>query len=806
MLKSFLSTSLRHILKKGWISALNIFCLSLGGAICIFVFNYLHFERGFDANFDRFPTYRVERHAIALGGQETNDALTPVNWSNLIKENERIHGVTTRLIPFSEERNAFFKIVNVEDERQSLHFKNTYYSEPSILEIFPFEWIMKPTINENSSAIIISRSTARQLFNSESFDKSNELILNTIQNNGLPSPDYHIAGVFEDFPLNSNLPIDVLILSDTHVHLFHSSGLAYTYLRSEYPLSHEQQSIISDEIAEGETMYFRPVSSIHFATGVSNNPTPSGNETLLIFLTSIGLIIMLLSVTNYTISSIFGTIDRMREVGVRKLLGMRPSHLLINFLTESFIIHLTSGILALAMFRYMAIDGIPFMPNHQTIGSGNPLDFHSISVVSIGRIMIFTAALFLTSTILSSLYPALYFNRIRPVFLLKGRLQMLNSKLLKGASSVVKILIIFQLSSSVLFLSGLMIANQELAKNNQRNLQSYDLQVRGIFPGLAGANETFRQMALSSLSDLKSRELIRDVKYGNLYRDRIQTQGTINIDHDQSAGVVTMPLFVVDHSFWKDTSAFISGENFHPEFGMDPVHIILNEKALSQLTSQSAHEAINDSLQTNMGKFKIIGITADTGSDAIVYVSGFRYRTYLDITLHFDPAMNSDQDLYDFVTGTEVLLSTAFPKVNLLKRDFQKEQLIGQGINLMFLLFSMLALAIAAFGLFNLSSFIVEKRGKEIDIRKLLGAQKLNLISIMSSDLFQLVIAASIIAAPIIYLIVNFGLSQYSSNIDLSPLLISVPALIVLALSLIVAIPKCWQQANSNLSQSLGRR
>lgn len=804
MLKSFLSSSLRHILKKGWTSALNIFCLSLGGAICIFVYNYLHFEKGFDTHFDRNPSYRIERHAVAPGGPITKDALTPVNWSTLIDQNGNIDGISTRLIPFSEERNAFFKIANSEDERQSLHFKNTYYGEPSVLDIFPFQWINEPTIDEDTPVILISRSTARQIFDSGVFNNANDLIFKTIQNNGLPSPNYRIAGIFADFPLNSNLPIDVLILAKVHAHLFQSSGLAYTYLQTEQPLSYEQQSITGDGIPEGETMYLRPVSSIHFATSVSNSPTPAGNKTLLIFLTVIGLIIMLLSVTNYTVSSIFGTINRMREVGVRKLLGMRPLHLLFNFLTESFLIHLVSGILALAMFRYMATEGIPFMPDHKTIGTGNPLDFQSISSVSISQIILFTMALFISSTVLSSLYPALYFNRIRPVFLLKGRLQILNSSLLKGANSVVKILIIFQLSSSVLFLSGLMIANQELAETQQRNLQPFDLQVRGIFPGLAGANETFRQMALTSLNDLKGRELIREVKYSNMYRDQVQTQGTIHID--QSPETVKMPLFVVDHTYWKDTSAFIAGESFHPEFGLDPAHIILNQKALNQLALEDAYEVINDSLETNMGKFKIIGVTAESENGPIAYVSGFSYRTYLDITVHYDAELNGNKELYDFVQGTEVLLSTAFPKVNLLKRDFQKEQLIGQGINVMFLLFSMLALAIAAFGLFNLSSFIVEKRGKEIDIRKLLGAQKLNLISIMSSDLFQLVIAASIIAAPIIYLTIHFGLSQYSNSIDLSPLLISIPALIVLTLSLIVAIPKCWQQANSNLSQSLGRR
>ncbi|MDW3192217.1 MAG: ABC transporter permease [Cytophagales bacterium] len=806
MLKSFLLISIRHILKKGWISGLNIFCLSLGGAICLFVYCFLVFETGYDSAFDQDQqtTYRLERHAVAEGGQITRDALVPFSWAPTLQENSHFQVVPARLIPYSEECNAFFESIGPQDDRKTHFLKNAYYIEPSVLDLFPFQWINLSEITFDAPSIFLSKTAATTIFGGENYEQTEALILQSIQNTGLPSPDYKIVGIYEDLPLNSNLLPGILIYQPEMFRFSGSSTLAYTYVKTPEKLSFEQQSQTHEILQEGETMYLRPVDSIHFATEISNNPHPIGNKVLLIFLAVLGLIIMLLSVTNYTISAIFGTIDRMREVGVRKVLGMKPVHLMINFLIESFLVHLISGVFALAMFQYMLVNGIPFMPDQKTIGVGSPLDFHAIGSVSLEQTLLFTLILFVTSTLLSSIYPALYFNQIRPVNLLKGRLQILNSSMLKGANSVVKTLIIFQLTSSVFFLSGLMIANDELRAVNQRNARSYDLQVRGIFPGLAGANHTFKQMASSSINDLRNRELIKDLSYGNLYRDQVQTRGSIDLLSPLEESK-TISLQVVDHRYWSDTLAFLSGENFHPDFGSDPFHIVLNQKALEELSLGAAEEAIGDTLHSNVGKFKIIGITSSPTEVSIAYVSGFRYKTYLDITLHYDPVLSNQPDVYEFVKMAEVHLSTAFPKINLLKRDFQKEQLIEQGINVMFLLFSVLALAIAAFGLFNLSSFIVEKRGKEIDIRKLLGAQKFNLIGIMSSDLFQLVIVASIIAAPIIYLTIYFGLSQYANHIDLSPLLISIPALIVLSIALIVAIPKCWQQANSNLSQSLGK-
>ncbi len=810
MLKSFLLSSIRHILKKAWISGLNIFCLSLGGAICIFVFNYRTFEKGYDNSFNDSSTYRLERHVAAPGGPTTKDALTPVLWEPFLHKHLKVSGVSTRIVPYTEERNAFFEQISSEQERdrKTLHFKNVYYIEPSILDIFPFQWTNSPSFGADSTVVFLSKSAAKQVLAiDESGENTGNLILQAIQNNGLPSPNYKLGGVFEDFPVNSNLAMDVLVFSRQHDHIFNNTNLAYTYITTDEPLSFEQRSIVDDSFIAGESLYLRPVTSIHFAKGISNNSKPIGNELMLLFLTVVGVIIMLLSITNYTVSSIFGTIDRMREVGVRKLLGMRPSHLIANFITESFLIHLLSGVFALAMFQYLSNNGLPFMPDQKTIGTGNPLDFQAINAAGVGQTIVFTVLLFLSSALLSSLYPALYFNRIRPVFLLKGRLQILNSGLLKGANSVVKTLIIFQLTSSVLFLSGLMMTNQALVKANQKEVYPYDLQVRGIFPGIAGANETFKQMASSSISDLKQKELVRDIEYSNLYRNQVQTRGKIIVRTGSRSQDSELQLIVTDHSHWADTSSFLAGQNFSPDFGSDPHHIILNETALDLVGIKFPNGAIGDSLySTDMGKFKIIGVTKNIKKEPTAFVSGFRYRTFLELTLHFDQGISRSKDVYSFVRSAEINLSSAFPRVNLLKREFQKEQLIGRSMNIMFLIFSLLALIITAFGLLNLSSFIVEKRGKEIDIRKLLGAQKMNLIQIMSSDLLRLVIAASIIAAPIIYLTIQFGLNQYSNGIDVSPLFISVPAVTVLFLALLVAIPKCWQQANSNLSQSLGRK
>lgn len=805
MLKNFLYISVRHILNKKGTSGINIFCLSLGGAICLLIWSFIRFEYEFDQSFTHQSSYRLETHITAEGGSVTKDAFTSIQLTqSLTRDWDQVKHFT-QLVPYSEEGNAFFNITRVDGSSGKVHLKNVFFGDSSLFDVFPIEVMERRPNDHSKSGIWLSKSAATNIFGNE-FSTNQALWHVPFQanrNNGLPGPALEIAGFFEDLPLNTHVRIDAIVLSENLSNPLNRNGDCYTYIVTKTPIDELERTREIVGLPENHRIYARPIPSIHFTPDISNNQRPVANKTLLIFLGIIGAIVILLSITNYTIGTIFSTIERMREIGIRKLIGMKPSHLMANFFTESLLIHTVAAIVSVAIFQYMTSHSLWFLPDTKELGMNNPLDLKAIGSLGLKRTIGFATGLFLFSTVLSSLYPMIYFNRIRPVHLLKGKLQLLNSRLLAGATRFTEALLMFQLMSSVIFLSGLFIVNRQLDHLNNQRIASFDLNVRGIFPGVAGVNETFSQMAELRLNDARNEGWLRDISYSNLYRDELTTVGTIKASTKRGAqDGQEFKLHVVDPSFWSQDD-FKVGSNFSPHFGSNSTSIILNEAAIDQLELGKTSKIIGDTIFSNMGQLTIEGIVADAENEAIGYVTGFRYRTYLELTLHYEASATRHESVSDFLRAREVSLSSAFPFITLLKRDFQKEHFMEKGIAGLFLLFSILALLIASFGLFSLSTYLTEKRAKEMDIRKLLGANEFHVIQLVSSGLVQMIFWAIIISSPIIFFSGNYWLDQYPARIDFNMLLILIPALLVLVTSLLVAIPKSWQQSRSNLAESL---
>ena len=785
---------------------MNIFSLSLGGAICILIWSFISFEFGFDQSFSAPATYRLEMYRESEEGTITKDAMVSSlhvsSWVNNIEELQKL----TRLIPYSEEGNAFFSTPKSDGSNGRVHLKDVYFSDSAIFNIFPIQILQHRANEDDKVGIWLSKSVMIKYFGEDYFENPDlwNWTFEAIRNNGLPSPKYRIAGVFEDLKLNTHIHFDAFILPTANYNPLSKNAACYAYITTNKALESSQRKISLPNLPEGQNLYARPVIDIHFTKDISNNQKPAANEVLLIFLGVVGLIILLLSITNYTIGAIFNTIERMREIGVRKLIGMKPAHLVANFFLESLLIHILAGFLAVVIFEYLINNSLPFLPDQKEIGMNNPLDLKAIGSVGLGRTIGFAVILFLSSTILSCLYPTIYFNKIRPVYLLKGKLQLLNSSLLTGATRVTEFLLLFQLIASSIFLSGLFMVNSQLEYLTEQQIAPFDVQVRAIFPGVTGVNTKFNEMAEIPLNQARESGGLRQISYSNLYQNELTTIGTISVGLSELDTLNTLNLHIVDHAYWRDdTTAFLAGQNFSPVFGTEPNHVILNESAVHQLKLGSSEEVVGDTIFSNMGPFVILGVTRQSEEEAIVYASGFRYRTFIDLTLHYNGGQSNQESVYDFLRKTEVQLSTAFPYITILKRDFQKERFLEQGMSGLFFLFSILALLIASFGLFSLSSFLTEKRAKEMDIRKLLGASPLQLILLVSANLFRILGLAIVLATPVVFFAGNYWLDQYSGRIPFDMLWVLKPAFLILMVSLLVAVPKSWQKARSNLANSL---
>lgn len=803
MLRNFLVISLRNILKNKGGSYLNLIGLTFGMAACLYIFNYVYFEMSYDRLPDERKVYRVETHTYATGVTRRSAFTTPEVGSFAVKNSHEIQ-TFTRLIPFSEERSALFRREQSESKEQRIHIETVYYAEHSIFEVLPIQLIQgsKQDALKVPNSIFLSVSTAREIFKDWSPDNLIVGLEFKSAGTGILNDTYIIAGVFEDRPSNTHLKFDALIaLSSPRAGLTNVDNQKaeniYTYVLAA-PTTSLLDIVPYPDEDSGEILYFRPNDQVHQIKGISNQAEPGINNSLLLFLGIIGLVILTLACTNYINNAIVNSIYRAKEIGVRKVLGAKPIGLIITFVGEAFLVNFLAGAFCFFLFRF----------GSRITELWTQMEYPFNGEVSLAIQLAFLLILLLLSTALSSLYPAFYMSSLNPIASLRSNISVMGSNQMGGANRIIKSLLVFQLSASIVFLSSVYIVYKQLNYMEKHDTDPFEMDISGIFPGTNAAGTTFTNDAMTFLNELRGVDLITDIRFSNLSGGKIATAQELGFLHpndsrfDSTAN--SFHLYVTDHSFWKSTpERFLSGRNFSKEFGRDHDKIIVNESTLNTLGYLLPDSLIGKSLTTNGGVRNVIGVVRNkTATEPpYVYVTGFRYRTYVDLEMDYPGRAGEGVDL--FILKMQHLISSRLPFFYLFDRGYVHQRGVENTMLGLFMFFSLLAIIISSIGMFGLSSFVTQKRNKEIGIRKILGAQTRSILWLLLYDFLKLVMYSSIFAIPLVLYGSKFWLENYKYRITIDPEVIALPILTILGICLIVVAEKCWRTASLSPISSL---
>ncbi len=802
MLRSFLLITLRNILKNKGASYLNISALTLSTATCLFIFHYIYFESNYDSSPALSDVYRVETVVSTPQGASYRDAFTTIAAGPTLQQDLPQIEAYTRLVPYSEGGSGNFKVLNEGGQEQRVYIEKVYYSEEQIFEVFELPLVAgdPQTALSTANSILLSASTVQDIFGQ---DWKKDAVIGTkftTTASMLASQEYTITGIFADRPGNTHLPFDALVTG-----AFQEAPIAgadgqlprntYTYLRA--PVSATALSQHTQGLADSGhemALALRPIADIHLAEKISNEPEAGANQQLLIFLASIGFIILLLATTNYTNNAIFSSMDRAREIGMRKVLGIRSRQLIATFIGEAFFINLIAAALAMVLFLF----GINLTKIYTSI------EIPEMTSSTWSVYLVFQGLVVVVCTLFSGIYPALYFNGLSAIPLLKGTIQLVHTKVVGGAGRAIKTLLIFQIAVSILFVSGIYIVRAQLQYMEKQGKRPFDLRVRGIFPGAAGANSTFTNQAFSAIDQIKSQAVVEEVELSNQYQGQIKVSALLPISPIGAppATAIDARLLAVDPDYWMDSS-LVAGYNFSSHFGRNADHVLLNTQAVEALGFDHPDSVAGELLVVGREELKVIGVVNDPSDETFpkVYATGFRYRTYAELMLHYQA--RNGQTVDQFLDAVEVSMSSALPFFSLLSRDYKNERVAEQNILKLFLFFSLLAITIASMGLLGLSTFITQKRAKEIGLRKVLGATTLNTMMVLLYDFLKLVGTAAIVALPLVLLGSRKWLENYRYRITIEPQMLALPLLIITTLALLVIARRCWKAAVTSPIQAL---
>lgn len=802
MLKNYLLISFRNIRRNKGSALLNILCLALGMSTFLFIFNFVQFEYSYDEFHPKADyIYRVETDTYFR--QEIRKTNAYTNYTTGEWLTDKFETITSycRVVPFSENGTAFIFSQDMGGSQRTSFLESAYFSESSYFDIFSVEWIEKVpgTILAKPNTLVVSETAATKLFpkkleNGRSILGA-EVEISTI---GEIKEKWIIQGVYKDIPKNSHLQFGALFSLEEQDYMLNSSTQynTYTYVLTNEHYTrgmYKEQLVDKEKLAQfsqfdQDFLSLKPVTAIHTSTQVSNDPGNSANKTFMLFLLIVAVVILILAATNYINSAIISSIERAKEVGVRKLVGIQPKQLIGNILTESIGVNLIAGILALLLFLFgiRAINTLTSVEYPETL---NPDALLKSGLVLLGLIVF--------GALISGYYPANLLVGLKPIQALKGKTQVVSSKQSSKGSKVMRVLLVFQLTMGVVFISAVFIVQQQLSHVREKGNKSFRMNITAKFPGLTGANDFYALQSEGFVEGLLEKGEIESAYISNLYNGQIKMKQRIKALHqvggDTTRLVDEFDLFVIDYHYWDGLpELFLAGKNFSRRFGFDHDQVIVNEAAMRAMRFNEPDSAIGKKVKPYNGTLVIKGVIKNDSINDVpkVYVTGLRYPTYIDMT--FQARGSSAEKLNDAVTSASQLWGKQFKGIYFLTRKYETQTALEKNLLKLFFFFTGLTVFIACLGVFSLSAFTTIKRTKEVGIRKVLGANVTQILLILIYDFMRLMLVGSVIAVPLVILAARQWLQNYAFRINLHPGFALGPVAIMGALAIVIIVKQSW--------------
>ena len=782
MLKNYLKIAIRNITRNKVYSFINIAGLTLGITCCSLLFLFVLDETAYDSmHSKKDEIYRIVEIGDEGGEVRYFGQTTPQAGPTLTAEYEEVVEFT-RLFKFGGHIN--FTIGDTKFGERAY-----YFADSTFFDVFDFELLKgdRNTALKEPFSMVIDEEWSQKLFGKEN-PIGKEIVLDE-------GEVYVITGVLKRIPQNSHLQIKILTslpYSDERFREYQSEWNrygAYTYVvldkQAEVAQFSKNIPAFIEKYFEPEAnrnFYLQSLNDIHFNSKdiEFGAEATKGQRAYIFIFMGIGIFMLLIASINYMNLATAKSLHRGKEIGMRKVSGAQQYQLVFQFLSESTVIALISllfsiGLVDVLLPYFNELTDKQFVFNSTTFGG------------IIGLLFVIT----LIIGLLSGIYPALVMSRLKPARILKGAMST-------GMGSVAlrKVLVITQFTLSIIMIIATIVASNQMNYIQERSLGFNKEQlivvdinsgeVRSRFETMKNEFEKspyITKVAVSSRvpGEWKSLEEVYVKASGVELHDSLRCN-FIGFD-EHMLDVYEMEL--------------LAGQNFSGNAMTDSLHVLINETAAQALGFK---DPVGQYIQVGGGQYQVIGVVKDFNFESLhnkiaPLVLGFRANGFQQIdyfSLKFDPkhteeAIAHASKVHDtFDEGTPIEYHFLNEQWELFyKNDKRAGNIfaIGAGITIF----------VACLGLFGLASFVIQKRTKEIGVRKVLGASILDLFLLLSKTFVLQVIVAFLIAAPVSWYLMDDWLNNFAFRFDLSIvefLLAGVVALVIALVSVSYRVAK----------------
>lgn len=769
MLINNLKISWRQMVKQKVFSSIKIGGLAVGICACILITVYVAHQTTYDQHYkEGSQVFRLVNRWAEVGEtgywSNVHGPLKPILEDN-IPEIDRIARIV--LWPWGDAVENQFR---PEEAAFSRHEKGFIYADPELLGILeiPMVYGSQRHALKAPNTMVISKRKADVYFPNQ-----NPIGKNVVLNNNTAST-YVIAGVMEDFPATSHLQGDfILTLSErnqgpgtsgwccTNYNMYVKLHAGSSKVAVENKTAKVRNSLVIDQLREAGEMgleemkkyqsyYLQPVKDIYLNPEEVDDYFAHGSQELVWILGVMATIILLLAVINFINLSVANSLSRAKETGLRKVVGSTRSSLIFRYLVDSCIYCFLSVLLGV-LFTWTIL---PFFNHLADVALTVPwTDLRAIGLLLGITILV---------GILSGIYPAFVLSRFKPIAALKGDVKGKKNSVLRSGMVVLQFTATAVLIIGALFIHGQFshIMNKSLGYNKERvvnllDLDSFDEQRR-----LSLKEELLKLSAIeeASLSD-----------YLPVEGGAIQNRGYwLEGRKEQDIGFEAAR-WVVDEDYLSMMQIKLEeGRNFKASL-QDEHSIIVNQQMVHALgLDNPIGHRIVDMFDE---KYTIIGVVNDFYFESLLLemrplalVNG-RGASTLSFKIKATDTALAMADVFG-------LWDTFSPKqaIRFTYMD-QRFESMYDGLDrakVIFLAFAFLSVVVACLGLLALSMYMIQQRGKEMSVRKVLGASVPNIFMNLTMDFLKMVLLSVALAIPIGWYFADFLLEDFANRINLS--------------------------------------
>nr|WKN37788.1 ABC transporter permease [Tunicatimonas sp. TK19036] len=777
MIKNYFTTALRHLLKNRGTAIINITGLALGITSLLIILVMVRYELSYnDFHSTGYQLYRVVAEDM-LDGETAYMGEVNYPLPDAIKTSLSSVKAVTAMQYDGSRQLSVYEEGSGNLVRQFQEDEGFVYADSAFFNVFDFaradfQWIAgnPQTALTEPLSLVLTESMANKYFPNE------DALGKTIKINN--REDYTVTGVVSDFPPNTDFPFRMLASYETLKLRFKDflgdwrslgPNQCYVVLQDGATAAEVEKQILEvhnahlEQKRESLVYTLQPIQEVHTDTRYGNFRNRTVSWETMGALLIIGLFLIITAVINFVNLTTAQAIIRTKEVCVRKVMGSSKRQLVKQFLGETFIITLISGILALGAAELVMLTQAEVL-----------LVTLENTLIADPAVLLMLLGMVLVVTLLAGMYPSLVMSRFNPVAAIrnKGTFGLNKGARLRWG------LVTLQLVISQVFIIGtiVVIRQMEFFRSADLGFEQEAIVVVTLPENQEHTLQTLKNQwaAIPQVQDisLAFTTPAGEGRYGN-WQD-IRWKGA----PEEEGGIIFEYQGIDEHYLDLYQIPLLAGRNFVPSDTMKSV--ILNQHLAKRAGFAEPADAVGETMLIGDKAYTVVGVTEDFHTrslrdelDYVAFVMNPKryYHASIKLDMRQDQAAASAK-LPETLAQIEKIWSATYPAY-VFEYEFLDESIAAYyreeaRLSRLFKILAGITIFIGCLGLYGLVAFMAVRRTKEVGVRKVLGASVRHILVLFSKEFTTLVLIAFCIAGPVAYYFMQQWLNNFTYQIDLS--------------------------------------